>query len=73
MLVSVNFNFVNFYLARCANQVMVQRSLAAKTYSHAKAGCVMAGYLKFLPMWLMVIPGMIARILYAGETLNALQ
>jgi len=46
--------------------VIVQRALASKNYSHAKAGCIMAGYLKFLPLWLIVIPGMIARVLYTG-------
>jgi len=45
-------------------QVIVQRALASKNYSHAKAGCILAGYLKNLPLWIMVIPGMIARILY---------
>jgi len=48
-------------------QVIVQRALASKNYSHAKAGCILAGYLKFLPLWIIVIPGMIARILYPGN------
>ena len=30
----------------------------------------MAGYLKFLPLWLIVMPGMIARILYPGNELS---
>jgi len=34
---------------------------------HGKMGCVMASYLKVLPMWLIVFPGMIARILYPSE------
>ncbi|KAG8146447.1 hypothetical protein E2320_012779 [Naja naja] len=29
-----------------------------------QAGCIMCGYLKLLPMFLMVMPGMISRILY---------
>ena len=45
----------------------MQRALAAKNLSHAKAGCILAGYLKFLPMWLMVVPGMIARIMFKGQ------
>ena len=49
------------------SQVIVQRALAAKNLSHAKAGCIFAGYLKFLPLWLIVIPGMIARVLYTGK------
>ncbi|KAK3785329.1 hypothetical protein RRG08_045555 [Elysia crispata] len=51
----------------CSDQVIVQRALAAKNLSHAKAGCILAGYLKFLPMWLMVFPGMIARVLYPDD------
>jgi len=47
-------------------QVIVQRTLASKNFSHAKAGCLLAGYLKFLPMWLLVLPGMISRILFPG-------
>ena len=49
-------------------QVIVQRCLSAKNMSHVKAGCVMCGYLKLLPMFLMVMPGMISRILYTGDT-----
>lgn len=48
-------------------QVIVQRCLSAKNMSHVKAGCVMCGYLKLLPMFLMVMPGMISRILYTGD------
>jgi uncharacterized sodium:solute symporter family permease YidK len=48
-------------------QVMVQRILAAKDLSHAKAGSVLAALLKTLPMFLMVWPGMISRILFPGK------
>ncbi|XP_032425933.1 sodium/glucose cotransporter 1-like isoform X1 [Xiphophorus hellerii] len=48
----------------CADQVIVQRCLSAKNLSHVKAGCILCGYLKLLPMFLMVFPGMISRILY---------
>ncbi|XP_022246282.1 sodium/glucose cotransporter 4-like isoform X2 [Limulus polyphemus] len=51
----------------CFDQVFVQRVLSAKNVSHAKAGCVMAGYLKILPMFLIVFPGMAARILFTDE------
>ncbi|KAL7376077.1 hypothetical protein ABVT39_000660 [Epinephelus coioides] len=47
--------------------VIVQRCLSAKNLSHVKAGCILCGYLKLLPMFLMVFPGMISRILYADE------
>ncbi|KAL8605120.1 hypothetical protein ACOMHN_018921 [Nucella lapillus] len=48
----------------CSDQVIVQRALAAKNLSHAKAGSLFAGYLKFLPMWLIVFPGMVSRVLF---------
>nr|ARQ84971.1 sodium:glucose cotransporter 1-like protein [Tridacna squamosa] len=51
----------------CSDQVIVQRALAAKNLSNAKAGTILAGYLKFLPLWLIVFPGMIARILFPDE------
>lgn len=46
--------------------MIVQRCLSAKSMSHVKAGCILCGYLKLLPMFLMVFPGMISRILYTG-------
>ncbi|KAG5834084.1 hypothetical protein ANANG_G00257510 [Anguilla anguilla] len=48
----------------CTDQVIVQRCLSAKNLSHVKAGCILCGYLKLLPMFIMVFPGMISRILY---------
>ncbi|XP_031151728.1 sodium/myo-inositol cotransporter [Sander lucioperca] len=51
----------------CADQVIVQRVLAAKNIVHAKGSTLMAGFLKILPMFLIVIPGMISRILFADE------
>ncbi|XP_066450868.1 sodium/glucose cotransporter 4 isoform X2 [Eleutherodactylus coqui] len=51
----------------CTDQVIVQRSLSAKNLSHAKGGSVIGGYLKILPMFFVVIPGMISRALYPDE------
>ncbi|XP_052020548.1 solute carrier family 5 member 4-like isoform X1 [Apodemus sylvaticus] len=51
----------------CADQVIVQRCLCGKNMSHVKAACIMCGYLKLLPMFLMVMPGMISRILYTDK------
>ncbi|XP_064460618.1 sodium/mannose cotransporter SLC5A10-like [Ornithodoros turicata] len=48
----------------CSDQVIVQRALSAKNMSHAKGGCVMAGFLKLFPLYLLVVPGMVARVLY---------
>ncbi|NP_001133541.1 sodium/glucose cotransporter 2 [Salmo salar] len=51
----------------CTDQVIVQRCLAARSLTHVKAGCIMCGYLKLLPMFLMVFPGMISRVLFPDE------
>lgn len=51
----------------CADQVIVQRVLAAKNIAHAKGSTLMAGVLKILPMFIIVIPGMISRILFPDE------
>ncbi|XP_006867250.1 PREDICTED: sodium/myo-inositol cotransporter 2 isoform X3 [Chrysochloris asiatica] len=51
----------------CTDQVIVQRSLAAKNLSHAKGGSLMAAYLKVLPLFMMVFPGMISRVLFPDQ------
>ncbi|XP_038046869.1 sodium/glucose cotransporter 4-like isoform X2 [Patiria miniata] len=51
----------------CADQMIVQRTLSAKSLSHAQGGCLFAGYAKFLPVFLMVLPGMVSRVLYPNE------
>lgn len=51
----------------CSDQVIVQRSLSAKNLTHAKAGCILAAYLKLTPLFLLVLPGMAARVLYPNQ------
>ncbi|XP_023677123.1 sodium/glucose cotransporter 4 [Paramormyrops kingsleyae] len=51
----------------CTDQVIVQRSLSAKNLSHAKGGSVLGSYLKMLPMFFIVMPGMISRALFPDE------
>eukprot|EP00057_Strongylocentrotus_purpuratus_P013787 XP_011668261.1 PREDICTED: sodium/glucose cotransporter 4 [Strongylocentrotus purpuratus] len=51
----------------CTNQVIVQRTLAARNVTHSKGACIMTGYFKILPMFLMIIPGMISRTLWPDE------
>ncbi|XP_076333210.1 sodium/glucose cotransporter 4-like isoform X3 [Tachypleus tridentatus] len=51
----------------CSDQVIVQRSLSAKNLSHAKGGCILAGYLKILPLFFLVLPGMAARVLFIDK------
>ncbi|KAG9509919.1 Sodium/myo-inositol cotransporter, partial [Fragariocoptes setiger] len=50
-----------------ADQMMVQRFLSARSLAHVQGSAVFAGYLKILPMFFMVIPGMISRCLYTDE------
>ena len=57
----------NFNPVTCFLQVIIQRSLAAKNLSHAKGGAILAGYLKMLPLVMMIFPGMISRALYPGS------
>ncbi|XP_032218833.1 sodium/glucose cotransporter 5 [Nematostella vectensis] len=48
----------------CTDQVIVQRALGAKNNSHSRAGTIFAGFLKILPIFIMVMPGMISRVLF---------
>jgi SSS family solute:Na+ symporter len=44
----------------CTDQFIVQRVLSAKNIDHARGGTVLGGFLKTLPLFLFVIPGVIA-------------
>lgn len=46
------------------NQYIVQRVLGAKDIRHARWGVILAGFLKIIPLFIMVIPGAIALVLY---------
>jgi solute:Na+ symporter, SSS family len=48
----------------CTDQVIVQRVLSAKDEGHAKAATIFAGFLKILPVFMLVLPGIIAIALY---------
>src|SRR5438445_3370699 len=62
----------------CTDQVIVQRVLSARDEGHAKAGTIFAGFLRILPVFLLVVPGLIAFALYrdlfkldaAGHVIN---
>ena len=62
----------------CTDQVIVQRVLSAKDEGHAKLGAIFAGFLKILPVFMLVLPGLIAVALYrdlfkfspTGQVLN---
>ena len=47
--------------------MLVQRTLAAKNMHHVKGGAILAAYLKVLPLFTIVFPGMISRVLFTGE------
>ncbi len=51
----------------CTDQVIVQRTLSAKNIEHARGGTILAGFLKILPVVMLVVPGMIARVLYPED------
>jgi SSS family solute:Na+ symporter len=48
----------------CTDQYIVQRVLSARSQGQAQTACVFAGYLKILPVFLFVLPGIIAAALY---------
>ena len=48
----------------CADQMMVQKALSARSLSDAQGATILTGWIKVLPMFLIVIPGMISRVLY---------
>jgi len=49
----------------CTDQHIVQRALAAKNLNNARKGTIFAGFLKILPVFMFLIPGMIAAALKA--------
>ena len=47
----------------CTDQFIVQRVLAAKNIDNARRGAIFGGFLKLLPLFIFVIPGVIAHVL----------
>jgi solute:Na+ symporter, SSS family len=43
----------------CTDQYIVQRALGAPNQTEARRGCIFAGYLKLLPVFIFIIPGLI--------------
>ena len=48
----------------CSDQTIVQRVLGAKTRRAAQMGPIFAGFLKILPVFILVFPGVIAYVLF---------
>ncbi len=54
----------------CADQTIVQRVLGAKDEQHARQGPIFAGVLKILPVFLFVLPGLLAYALFVDGRLD---
>ncbi|HQC51033.1 MAG TPA: sodium:solute symporter, partial [bacterium] len=48
----------------CTDQYIVQRVLSAKGLDDARSGTIFAGFLKILPVFILVLPGLIAAALW---------
>jgi len=51
----------------CSDQTIVQRVLGARSERDAQIGPVFAGFIKILPVFVMVFPGAIAYVLFRDE------
>jgi len=47
----------------CADQTIVQRVLGAKDENHARVGSLFCGFIKILPVFIFVLPGLMAFVL----------
>ena len=54
----------------CTNQQIIQRTLGAKSLAEGQKGVLLTGFLKLLGPLYLVIPGMIAAILFTKGTLH---
>jgi len=51
----------------CSDQTIVQRVLGAKSLKDAQAGPLFAGLLKILPVFILVVPGVIGYVLFKDQ------
>jgi SSS family solute:Na+ symporter len=51
----------------CTDQTIVQKTLGAKDMRQAQLGALFAGFLKILPLFFMVLPGVLAYVLFADK------
>jgi SSS family solute:Na+ symporter len=52
----------------CTDQVIVQRTLAAKNVETAQKATIFAGFLKILPVFILVLPGLAAKAIFPEVT-----
>jgi solute:Na+ symporter, SSS family len=57
----------------CTDQYIVQRVLGAPNQKEARRGSIFAGFLKLLPVFLFIIPGMICFALAKSGTIPSIQ
>jgi len=51
----------------CTDQTIVQKTLGAKDMRNGQLGAVFAGFLKILPLFFMVFPGVLAYVLFRDK------
>ncbi len=54
----------------CADQTIVQRVLGAKDENNARVGALFCGFIKILPVFIFVLPGLFAYALYQSGGLD---
>ncbi|MGN6437397.1 MAG: sodium:solute symporter [Agriterribacter sp.] len=54
----------------CADQTIVQRVLGARDENHARAGALFCGFIKILPVFIFVLPGLFAYALVQKGVLD---
>ena len=54
----------------CADQTIVQRVLGAKDENHARTGALFCGFIKILPVFIFVVPGLLAYALVNNGLLD---
>ncbi|MBX3252688.1 MAG: sodium:solute symporter [Chitinophagaceae bacterium] len=54
----------------CADQTIVQRTLGAKDENNARVGALFCGFIKILPVFIFVLPGLFAYTLYHSNAMD---
>lgn len=54
----------------CTDQYIVQRVLGGKNIDHAQSGALFAGFLKILPVFILVLPGVIAYVYFENPAIG---
>lgn len=57
----------------CTDQTIVQRVLGAKSEDHARVGALFAGYIKILPVFILVLPGLMCYVMVKQGAFGGLE